>query len=53
LLPFPRDKYRKIGMQLKAEYLAEFEGDPPKRIQYVDGAPRQVNSYGCLLPFAA
>jgi len=43
--PFPRDQYRKIGMQLKAEYLAEFEGDPPKRIQYVDGAPRQVNSY--------
>jgi hypothetical protein len=41
----PRDKAPAVGKLVAQLYREEFNQDPPKRLQYTDGAPRQVNSY--------
>ena len=41
----PRKLMKKVGMAVARMYREEFQADPPKRVQYVDGAPRKVNSY--------
>jgi hypothetical protein len=41
----PRAKGPSIGKVLAAMFRKEFQQEPPTRMQYVDGAPRQVNSY--------
>lgn len=41
----PREKGPALGRLVAALYRGEFEQDPPTRLQYVDGAPRQVKSY--------
>lgn len=44
-MPLPTKKASGIGKIVAAYYRQEFEQDPPKRWQHVDGAPRLVNSY--------
>lgn len=41
----PRDKATAVGKLVVQMYREEFNEEPPKRLQYVDSAPRQVNSY--------
>lgn len=41
----PREDAPKMGKLVAALYRDEFEKTPPTRLQYVDGAPRQVKSY--------
>lgn len=43
--PLKREKAPTVGRDVAAKYRQEFGGDPPKRTQYVDGAPRSVFSY--------
>ena len=43
--PLKRDQAPKIGKDVAAKYREEFNSEPPKRTQYVDGAPRSVFSY--------
>jgi hypothetical protein len=42
----PRAKYRSAGKLVAEAYREEFGEEPPHRQQFVDGAPRQVKSYG-------
>ena len=44
--PLPRGKGSQAGKLVAKVYRDEFEKEPPVRRQYVDGAPRKVNSYG-------
>jgi hypothetical protein len=41
----PKGKGPAIGKLLAAMFRKEFQQEPPTRMQYVDGAPRQVKSY--------
>ena len=41
----PRSKYRSAGILVANAYREDFGTEPPKRQQFVDGAPRQVKSY--------
>lgn len=41
----PRDKAIAVGKLVAQMYREQFNEKPPKRLQYVDSAPRQVNSY--------
>ena len=41
----PKAKGPSIGKLLAAMFRQEFQQEPPTRMQYVDGAPRQVKSY--------
>ena len=43
--PLDRGTAPIIGRKVANLYRTEFQQDPPKRTQYVDGAPRQVFSY--------
>lgn len=43
--PLPRSRGSAVGRLVAALYREEFLRKPPSRKQYVDGAPRQVNSY--------
>jgi hypothetical protein len=43
--PLPRSKGPSIGRLIAELYREEFQQEPPTRMQYVDGAPRQVKSY--------
>lgn len=43
--PLPRDKGPALGKLVASLYRGEFDQEPPTRLQYVDGAPRQVKSY--------
>lgn len=43
--PLPRGDGPKMGRLVAALYRDEFDQTPPTRLQYVDGAPRQVKSY--------
>jgi hypothetical protein len=43
--PLPRTEYHRLGSQVSRLYREEHGNPPPKREQYVDGAPRKVNSY--------
>ena len=43
--PVPTNRGPLIGTALAQLYKEDFHTAPPKRLQYVDGAPRQVNSY--------
>ena len=43
--PLPRGKDTEVGKAVARIYREEHGQDPPKRTQYVDGAPRKVNSY--------
>lgn len=43
--PLPRRDGPGVGRLVAALYRDEFEMEPPTRLQYVDGAPRQVKSY--------
>jgi len=40
----PKAKGQSIGKLLAAMFRQEFQQEPPTRLQYVDGAPRQVKS---------
>jgi len=42
----PRAQYRSAGKLVAEAYREEFGEEPPRRQQFVDGAPRQVKSYG-------
>jgi len=42
----PRAQYRSAGKLVAEAYREEFGKEPPRRQQFVDGAPRQVKSYG-------
>jgi hypothetical protein len=44
--PIDRGKAPIVGRHIAQLYRSDFQQDPPKRTQYVDGAPRQVFSYG-------
>jgi len=41
----PKARGPSIGKLLAAMFRQEFQQEPPTRMQYVDGAPRQVKSY--------
>ena len=41
----PKAKGQSIGKLLAAMFRQEVQQEPPTRLQYVDGAPRQVKSY--------
>lgn len=41
----PRSKFSPVGTLVANAYKEEFGAKPPKRTQYVDGAPRKVSSY--------
>lgn len=41
----PRAKYKSAGTLVANAYREDFGTEPPKRQQFVDGAPRQVKSY--------
>ena len=41
----PRDKAIAVGKLVAQMYREQFNEEPPKRLQFVDSAPRQVNSY--------
>jgi hypothetical protein len=41
----PRSKFSPVGTLVANTYKEEFGAKPPKRTQYVDGAPRKVSSY--------
>ncbi|MCX5969130.1 MAG: KilA-N domain-containing protein [Cyanobacteria bacterium] len=41
----PRAKYKSAGTLVANAYREDFGAEPPKRQQFVDGAPRQVKSY--------
>ena len=41
----PRAQYRSAGKLVAEAYREEFGEEPPRRQQFVDGAPRQVKSY--------
>jgi hypothetical protein len=43
--PLPRRDGPGVGRLVAALYREEFDKEPPTRMQYVDGAPRQVKSY--------
>lgn len=43
--PMPRQQAGKIGKAIAKLYREEYNIDPPKRLQFIDGAPRLVNSY--------
>ena len=44
--PLPRSEYSRVGSRLSRLYREEHNNEaPPKREQFVDGAPRRVNSY--------
>ncbi len=44
--PLARGKSSQAGKLVAKVYRGEFKEEPPVRRQYVDGAPRKVNSYG-------
>jgi hypothetical protein len=41
----PRNQFCAAGKLVARAYREEFGEDPPRRQQFVDGAPRQVKSY--------
>ena len=43
--PLPRGKGSVAGRLVAALYREDFKQEPPSRTQFVDGAPRSVNSY--------
>jgi hypothetical protein len=43
--PMPRKLSGKVGKAIAKLYREEYEMEPPKRLQFIDGAPRLVNSY--------
>jgi len=41
----PRSQFCAVGKLVARDYRDQFDAEPPRRQQFVDGAPRQVKSY--------